>query len=147
MLSPIVFKSESILIISFTLAESEYQKLIFHQWKEDDILFVPTKAANKVENAVKTNNLIIVVGHSGSGKSAIIQHIALKYREQGWVVKPMYSVEEMHDAYKAGHYIEDRTIFLFNDPIGKESFDEILYNAWERYRETVNLLIKPVKLF
>ena len=96
---------------------------------------------------MKTNNLIIVVGHSGSGKSAIIQHIALKYREQGWVVKPMYSVEEIHDAYKAQHYMKDKTIFVFNDPIGKESFDEILYNAWERYRETVNLLIKPIKLF
>ncbi|XP_078310475.1 uncharacterized protein LOC144618392 [Crassostrea virginica] len=127
--------------------ESDYEKSIFRQWQEDDIFFVSTKASNKVENVVKKNNLIIVVGHSGSGKSAIIQHIALKYREQGWVVKPMYSVEEMHDAFKAGHYMKDKTIFVFNDPIGKEAIDEILHNAWERYRETVNLLIKPIKLF
>ena len=141
-----IFSNLSYVIFFFHLTESDYEKSIFHQWEEDDNFFVSTKAANEVENVVKTNNLIIVVGHSGSGKSAIVQHIALKYREHGWVVKPMFSVEEIHHAYKAGYYMNDKTIFVFNDPIGKESFDEILYNAWERYRDTVNLLIKPIKL-
>ncbi|XP_078310486.1 uncharacterized protein LOC111133220 isoform X2 [Crassostrea virginica] len=127
-------------------AESGYEKSIFHQWQEDDIFFVSTKAANEIENVVKTNNLIIVLGNSGSGKSAIIQHIALKYREQGWVVKPMYSAEEIHHAYKAGHYMKDKTIFVFNDPIGKESLDDLRFNEWKRYKDTVNLLIKPIKL-
>ncbi|XP_078310484.1 uncharacterized protein LOC144618403 [Crassostrea virginica] len=127
-------------------AESGYEKSIFHQWQEDDNFFVSTKAANEVENVVKTNNLIIVLGNSGSGKSAIIQHIALKYREQGWVIKPMCSAEEIHHAFKAGQYMKDKTIFVFNDPIGKESLDEIRFNEWERYRDTVNLLIKPIKL-
>ena len=96
---------------------------------------------------MKKKNLIIVVGHPRSGKSAIIQHIALKHRRQGWVVKPIYSVEEIHEAYAAGHYMKDKTIFVFNDPIGKEYVDEMFYNAWGRYRETVNLLIKHIKLF
>ncbi|XP_078311433.1 uncharacterized protein LOC144618711 [Crassostrea virginica] len=126
--------------------ESDYEKSIFCQWQEDDELFVSTKAAKEVERIVTTNNLIIVLGHSGSGKSAIIQHIALKYREQGWVVKPMYSAEEIHHAFKAGHYMKDKTIFVFNDPIGKESLDKMLLNQWDRYRDTVNLLIKPIKL-
>ena len=135
------------MFISFYLTESDSEKLIVGQWQEDDKLFIPTNAAKEVENDVKTNNLIIVHGHSGSGKSAIIQHIALKYREQGWVVKPMYSAEEIHRAFKAGYYMKDKTIFVFNDPIGKESLDEILFNEWERYRDTVNLLIKHIKLF
>ena len=86
------------------------------------------------------------MGHSGSGKSAIIQHIALEYRKQGWVVQPVYSVEEIHLAFKAGHFTKEKTIFVFNDPIGKESFDEMLYHAWGHYRETLGLLLKHAKL-
>ncbi|XP_078312031.1 uncharacterized protein LOC111136086 [Crassostrea virginica] len=123
----------------------EYEE-IFRQWQEDDALFVTTTAAKEVDNVVETNNLVIVAGHSGSGKSAIIQHIALRKMEQGWVVKPMYSVEEIHHAYKSRNFKENKTIFVFNDPIGKDSFDEFQYNAWGHYRETLNHLIRHVKL-
>nr|XP_022328968.1 ankyrin-1-like [Crassostrea virginica] len=37
-------------------------------------------------------------------------------------------------------------MFVFNDPIGKESFDEMLYHAWGHYRETLGLLLKHAKL-
>ena len=66
--------------------------------------------------------------------------------EQGWVVKPMYSVEEIHKAYRNRNFEKNKTIFVFNDPIGKDSFDEFQYNAWGHYRETLNHLISHVKL-
>ena len=77
-------------------SETEYEKSIFRQWQEDDDFFVSTKAAKNVGHMVETSNLVIVTGHSGSGKSAIIQHIALQYREQGWRVKSVYSVSYTH---------------------------------------------------
>ena len=87
-----------------------------------------------------------MTGHSGSGKSAIIQHIALKYRKQGWVVKPIYKVEEMHNTFKSGNFKQHKSLFVFNDPIGKESYDEVLYNEWGHFRETLGILIKKVKV-
>ena len=133
-------------ICEFYFVESEYEKNIFCQWEKDDDIFISTKAAIEVSSIIKTSNLVIVVGHSGSGKSAIIQNIALKYRKQGWVVKPVYSVEEVHNAFRATNFIKDKTIFVFNDPLGKESFDEMLYQAWGHYRETLGLLLKSCKL-
>uniref|UniRef100_A0A8W8IKB6 Novel STAND NTPase 3 domain-containing protein n=1 Tax=Magallana gigas TaxID=29159 RepID=A0A8W8IKB6_MAGGI len=67
--------------------ESRIEKAIFDQWKQDEVCFILTKACEEVEKLFKSRSLVIVAGHSGSGKSAIIQHIALKYREQGWTVK------------------------------------------------------------
>uniref|UniRef100_A0A8W8P0M8 Novel STAND NTPase 3 domain-containing protein n=1 Tax=Magallana gigas TaxID=29159 RepID=A0A8W8P0M8_MAGGI len=67
--------------------ESQIYEAIFEQWKKEDSCFISTKASKKVEKYIKSENLVIVAGHSGSGKSAIIQHTALKYREQGWTVK------------------------------------------------------------
>nr|XP_022300220.1 uncharacterized protein LOC111108540 isoform X2 [Crassostrea virginica] len=112
------------------LQETEYEKSIFSQWQEDDDFFVSTKAAKNVGKMVETNNLVLVTGHSGSGKSAIIQHIALQYRGHGWIVKPVYSFKEINDAYKSENFDKGSHIFVFNDPIGKESYDEMSYNEW-----------------
>ena len=65
----------------------------------------------------------------------------------GCKLKPMCNAEEIHHAFKDCQYMRDKTIFVFNDPIGKESLDEVMFNEWERYRDTMDLLIKPIKLF
>lgn len=84
-----------------------------------------------------------MAGHSGSGKSAIIQHIALKYRSQGWIVKPIYEVREL---INDDLLIQSKTLFVFDDPIGKESFDEISHDAWRQHSEKLNALLKEVKV-
>ena len=127
-------------------SETEYEKSIFSQWQEDDEFFILTKAAENIGKMVETNNLVIVMGHSGSGKSAIIQHIALQYRGRGWNVKPVFSFKEIHDTFKSEHFEKGSHIFVFNDPIGKESYDAMSYNEWLRYREILDPLIKKAKL-
>ena len=87
-----------------------------------------------------------MAGHSGSGKSSIIQHIALKYRKEGWVVKPVDTIEEIKEAYVSGNFKENKTVFVFDDPIGKESYNEILHNSWKKYEKTLKLFLKKVKL-
>ena len=59
----------------------------------------------------------------------------------------MCNAEEIHHAFKAEQYMRDKIIFVFNDPIGKKSLDEKDFNEWGRYRDTIDLLIKPIKLF
>eukprot|EP00105_Crassostrea_gigas_P043174 XP_019927322.1 PREDICTED: uncharacterized protein LOC109620110 [Crassostrea gigas] len=71
--------------------ESPLDVAIFEQWQEDNRQFVSTRACQEVEQLVKSHNLVVVTGNSGSGKSAIIQHIALSYRSQGWTIRTIYS--------------------------------------------------------
>ena len=86
------------VLIRFVLfPEKEAEKDIFEQWEKD--VFIETKATEKVKLMVKTKNLVIVTGFSGSGKSATIQHIALDYRRKGWVIRPVDAIEEIKDAY------------------------------------------------
>lgn len=90
----------------------------------------------------KKQNLVIVAGHSGYGKSAIIQHIALKYRKQGWTVKSVYKVEGIVNAFPEEEMLESKFLFVFNDPVGKESFDEILFKSWQIYGERLPYYFK-----
>uniref|UniRef100_K1QTQ8 Ankyrin-1 n=1 Tax=Magallana gigas TaxID=29159 RepID=K1QTQ8_MAGGI len=126
-----------------SLNESTVERIIFEQWEQDNNLFISTKACKKVEQLIKDQNAVIVAGHSGSGKSAIIQHIALKYRSQGWIVKPIYEVRELINYCLL---IQIKTLFVLNDPIGKESFDEISHDAWRQNEEKLKALLKKVKV-
>lgn len=135
-----------VLMFCFCLIESPLDQGIFEQWQEDNNLFISTKACKEVENKAKSQNLVIVVGHLGSGKSAIIQHIALEYRSQGWIVKPIKRVTEITKAYSSREYLENKTLFVLNDPIGKESLDEILYSLWKTHEESLNVCLKKVKI-
>uniref|UniRef100_A0A8W8IKD2 Novel STAND NTPase 3 domain-containing protein n=1 Tax=Magallana gigas TaxID=29159 RepID=A0A8W8IKD2_MAGGI len=122
------------------------EKSIFNQWGQDDSCFISTKACKEVEKMIKSKNLVIVCGHSGSGKSAIIQHIALQYRKQGWTVKRVKEVKDIVDEYNSSQFQKNKTICVFNDPLGKESFDEILNNSWQTHKEELELYLKAAKL-
>ena len=64
-----------------SILENQCETDTLDGWQHDDKMFVQTTASEKVENLIKSKNLVIVAGHSGCGKTAIVQHIALKYRK------------------------------------------------------------------
>lgn len=100
-----------------------------------------------MERLINCQNIAVVTGHSGSGKSAIVHHIALKYRNQGWKVKPVYTVMDMIQTINLSTSVqENKVLFVFNNPIGKESFDEIEYTTWRKYEIALKACLKKVKL-
>lgn len=120
---------------------------LIKQWKEDNKLFVETEASKEVERLINCQNTVIVTGHTGSGKSAIVHHIALKYKSQGWNVKPVRTVMEMIQTINSPtNIITRKVLFVFDDPIGKESFEEMEYTTWKKYEETLRACLKKVKL-
>ncbi|XP_062617153.1 uncharacterized protein LOC134278868 [Saccostrea cucullata] len=125
--------------------ENTLVKDILQNWQEEDTAFIPTRASEVVEEKLKSQNLIALVGNSGSGKSAIIQHIALKYEERGWNVIPVNKVEEIKTICSNG-VSETRFLFVFNDPLGKESLDEISYHSWKSFEEMLEMCLKRNKL-
>nr|XP_034328181.1 uncharacterized protein LOC105328615 [Crassostrea gigas] len=126
--------------------ESNIDRAIFRQWKEENENFVITRACKQVEKIIKKQNMVVVTGNSGSGKSAIIQHIALNYRSDGWTVKPIYSVKEIIDAWSKLQDALDRTLLVFNDPLGNESFDEEKYKSWKYHEERLKSCLKDIKM-
>lgn len=122
------------------------EREIFKDWQQEDELFVQTKASEKVESVIKKSNLVIVAGHSGSGKSAIIQHVALVLRKQGWVVKQINSIENIEASLSSEESTENTTLFVLNDPIGKEFLDDVAYSTWRTFEQSLTQFLKKVKL-
>ena len=90
---------------------------------------------------IEVKRYVIVTGHSGSGKSAIIQHISLKYRKTGWAVKPVENIEQIIKAYESKDFEENMTLFVINDPIGNEVFEDSLHRTWKNYEKTITLFL------
>lgn len=87
-----------------------------------------------------------MAGHSGSGKSSIIKHIALEYRRQGWIVKLVAEVAEIISVCESSHISKNSAIFILDDPIGKEYLDEIAYSSWRIREEKLKICLKKVKV-
>lgn len=139
------FSSPNVLLtfLFFTL-EPLADRATFDHWEMDDFNFVSTRASKEVETMAENQNVVIVAGHSGYGKSAIIQHIALQYRKQGWTVKPVNKVEEIVYALSEEEMLGKKFLFVFNDLIGKESFDEMLFKSWQTYEKMLSYYLKSV---
>lgn len=123
------------------------ESIIIEQWVQENERFISTNACREVEKYFASHNLVIVAGHSGSGKSAIIQHIALNNRSQGFNVKPIDSVNEVIKLIFLNEVSEKqmRTVYVLNDPIGKGSFDEIAFNEWRKHEEKIKICLKKDK--
>ncbi|XP_062573745.1 putative ankyrin repeat protein RF_0381 [Saccostrea cucullata] len=112
-------------------------------WKTENRTFVPTFATKVVEEKLQNQNFVIVVGNSGSGKTAMIQHIALKYQEQGWDIVPIDEVREIKEI--CSNSLTQR-LFIMNDPIGKEKLDEISKHSWECLEKTLEICLEKSKM-
>lgn len=100
-----------------------------------------------MERLIHCQNIVIVTGHTGSGKSAIVHHSALKYRSQGWNIKPVRTVMEMMQTINSpSNTMKSKVLLVFDDPIGKESFEEMEYTTWKKYEETLKACLKKDKL-
>lgn len=128
------------------ISESQRDQAVFEDWEQINSKCIQTKACTKVESLIQKENLVIVVGHSGSGKSAIIQHIALKYRRQGWVVKKANEVKDVIDDFKSNNVLKNQTLVVLNDPIEKETFDEQEYKSWKKLEGDLIACLKKFKL-
>lgn len=126
--------------------ELPQDQVLIKLWEEDNTQFFETKASKEVERRIHSKDMVIVTGHTGSGKSAIVQHIALKYRSQGWNVKPVCTMTEIIQTINSTTSGRERTFFVLNDPIGKDSFDEIEYTLWRKYEETLKACLIKMKL-
>ncbi|XP_062615008.1 uncharacterized protein LOC134276729 isoform X3 [Saccostrea cucullata] len=121
---------ENLETVPWNVRESIEEKLM--AWEEEDHLFVETKASTSIEKFVMENSCVVVVGHPGSGKSAIIHHIALKMGKQGFSVIPIKSPDKILDYYNKRH----AQVFVIDDPCGEFSVNDQAFE-WIKYSEDI----------
>ena len=98
-------------------------------WQNEEDMFVPTRATENTIKLLTDSKFIMVTGSSGSGKSSIIHHIALKLkREQGYELVPSTPNGPSDLLTFNNHH--KKQVFVLDDAFGKGCLNISLIEQW-----------------
>ncbi|XP_063448387.1 uncharacterized protein LOC134727922 [Mytilus trossulus] len=107
-------------------------------------MFIETNIAKSVLKCIKNNGCVVVTGSSGTGKSSLVRHVALRMQEGDYDVLPITSPKEIIKWYNSSKKI----LFVVDDFCGTYTINPTKLENWKTLIETINTLLekKPVKL-
>ena len=114
-----MFSCISIIFELYCVFILEQHFRIIENWTHQEENFIETEAFRHSFSECLHSSFITIVGNSGSGKSAIAYHIALKLNKEGYNILPVTSLEEVQrfwDPHK-------KQLFVCDDPLGTETLD------------------------
>lgn len=121
----------------FFLSALPLKKIEIRQWKKKNSDFYSTQVCKEVEQRLTTHSVVMVIGHPGTGKSAIIQHIALQYKKEKWILEPLQSITDFENMLS----IKNKTIYVINDLFGKHAIKTKEWTFWRKNEETIKSLL------
>ncbi|CAC5406432.1 unnamed protein product [Mytilus coruscus] len=107
------------------------------QWKEDDKIFVSTEAEKQVMRHILTESCVTLIGNSGTGKSFLSRHVALKMMEQGYFIIPCDNPGDIRQWFKPGR----KTLFVFDDVCGRYTLNQQIVVDWKQRLDHITSLL------
>ncbi|XP_063396977.1 uncharacterized protein LOC134681326 [Mytilus trossulus] len=113
-------------------------------WTEDDKMFIKTNGAKSVLKCIKEKGCVIVTGSSGTGKSSLMRHVALRMQKGGYDILPVTNPEKIIKWYNPSKKI----LFVIDDFCGTYTINPMKLESWKNLIEKIKTLIdkKQVKL-
>ncbi|XP_063426087.1 uncharacterized protein LOC134709889 [Mytilus trossulus] len=106
-------------------------------WKENDQMFIKTRAADHVLKCIKENNCVTIIASSGVGKTATLRHVAIQMIGEGYDV---LMVTEPVDIVNYNNP-KKKTLFVFDDLCGNYSVDQSDIKKWDPVMETITNIL------
>lgn len=95
-------------------------------WQKDDQMYGKTTCSEQILNLVQQSKMTAIIGGPGSGKTALIHHIALQMAYIGFDVIPItfpYDIIEFYDTTR-------NALFVIDNFCGKYSLDPQIHDMW-----------------
>ncbi|XP_063416083.1 uncharacterized protein LOC134697729 [Mytilus trossulus] len=110
------------------------------EWNNDNDKYIITEATDYIDERLRNNNCVLVIGRQGGGKSSIIRHIALKlYTNESYDIIPI--VLGPHDILDY-HNENRKQIFVIDDFCGKLVINAQNVDLWSIQIDDVLKLIE-----
>lgn len=105
------------------------------EWRRKTEGFVETQDSNGILDILKDNQMIVIRGSPGSGKTVTAYHTAFQLEKFNYNIVPAFKPNEIIK------FTSDngRAIFIFDDPFGKFSLDTKTFEKWEKVENIFNI--------
>ncbi|XP_052078386.1 ankyrin-1-like isoform X1 [Mytilus californianus] len=108
-------------------------------WRKDEEKFIETEASKNVEERLRKDKCVLVVGRSGNGKSSIIRHLALSIQaEMSYQIMP--TVKSPSDILAFNDQKRNQ-IFIIDDLLGKDMINAQAVDEWSAEIDKVLMLL------
>lgn len=117
---------------------------VISDWKSSDERFVETNSSKHLLQELKKNQIVVVIGNAGIGKSFTSRHIALEMIGEGYDVLTVKSPKDV-----VSYSMKKRkSLFLFDDICGRYNVIQSESEEWDRYTSDIQecLTIAPIKI-
>ncbi|XP_071138285.1 uncharacterized protein [Mytilus edulis] len=116
---------------------SDLMAVKLHQWKKDEEYYVETTASRHVMNCLQDTKCLSVVGPPGSGKTFLVQHVALQMDKIGFNVISVNSPNEIRENFKFG----TKTLFVVDDMCGNFTANTARLDIWKNAKKDLTLML------
>ncbi|VDI74393.1 Hypothetical predicted protein [Mytilus galloprovincialis] len=107
----------------------ELRKEKLQHWSNVLNKFVLTKAAHFLYLQIQTENVITIIGPTGTGKSAYAYHLAFRLQnEYDYTIVPVRQLSDILQFYEPGK----NQVFINDDFIGKHALNKAEAELWEK---------------
>ncbi|XP_052103708.1 uncharacterized protein LOC127737213 [Mytilus californianus] len=108
-------------------------------WKDNDQMFIKTRAADHILQCIKENSCVTITGSSGVGKTATLRHVAIQMVGEGYDVLMVTEPSEIANYNNP----KKKTLYVFDDLCGNYSVEQSDIKKWDPVMEIIqNILDK-----
>ncbi|XP_052084626.1 ankyrin-3-like [Mytilus californianus] len=110
---------------------------ILIEWKENDRMFITTRAAKHVLTCIKENSCVTITASSGVGKTATLRHVVLQMAAEGFDVLLVTNPGDIVKFYNPNH----KTLFVIDDLCGNYSLNQTDIKIWEPFIDRITKIL------
>ncbi|XP_056000943.1 uncharacterized protein LOC130048352 isoform X2 [Ostrea edulis] len=93
---------------------------LYEEWEKENDHFVSWSASSHVIESLQNNNIVIITGEQGSGKSAIIHNVAVHLKSRSCKI---VFVSHLKDIIACWQSEDNKVCYIIEDPFGKTVLD------------------------
>ncbi|XP_071177510.1 uncharacterized protein [Mytilus edulis] len=112
-------------------------KEILDEWKDNDKMFIITRAASNVLKCIKENSCVTITASSGVGKTVTLKHVALQMELEGYDVLLVTDPGDIVKFYNP----TQKTLFVIDDLYGNYSLNQTDIKVWEPVMERIERIL------